>query len=659
MFVAMGMTWAQSFSDDFESYDTDSYLGASSETWTTWSGSTGSNEDVKITEAKANSGTKSIYFSSTSNNGGPQDVVLPFGNKYTTGAFSFTTSMYVESSAYFNFQAETTIGTTWALDCRFNEDGTIAFSNSSTILLSTTYPQNKWFDVVIDINLDNNSWTLKIDGDCRGGFENPTNSVASIDIFPLGGNKFYIDDVSFTYLEVAPEVTRDAVLTMTTTANIGIAGETVQVTGAIENKGSEVINAVMIEAVSGDVTDTIMLTDLNLEKGQRTEFSVEDDLALTEEIKSINLSIASINNGTYEDQESCNNSASVSLQGFKAAANKNIVVEEGTGTWCGWCPRGAVFLDYLSAKYPNRFIGIAVHNSDPMEVKEYNDGLAFQGFPNAKVNRGSSLDPSELEQPFLEAIGNEANSILVNGAKWDDSSRKLDVSVNVKALKALSNGNKIAVVLTEDDVKGTGDNWIQANYYSGQSDLIAIDGTNWKDLPSGVETDYDHVARALLTPYSGLEDSFVDGLAQDETKIFNMSYTLPADFNVEKMHIVAMVLDENGGINTGSQSTVQEAIAHGFEVTDNINDVVDAQTIMLAPNPASSFTTLSMNISYNTTLNAQVVDINGKVLMSKSYDVAPGLFNTQIDCSQLSAGTYFVKLNADGSALTKRLIIAK
>ena len=82
-------TFAQTFSDDFESYTIGSYLGSSSADWTTWSGTEGGAEDVQITDNNASSGSNSIYFSSTSPNGGPADVVLPFDQVYNSGNFSF------------------------------------------------------------------------------------------------------------------------------------------------------------------------------------------------------------------------------------------------------------------------------------------------------------------------------------------------------------------------------------------------------------------------------------------------------------------------------------------------------------------------------------------------------------------------------------------
>ncbi len=44
-----------------------------------------------------------------------------------------------------------------------------------------------------------NSWEVFIDGVSQGSFANPNNKIASLDLFPLAGNQFYVDDVCYEY----------------------------------------------------------------------------------------------------------------------------------------------------------------------------------------------------------------------------------------------------------------------------------------------------------------------------------------------------------------------------------------------------------------------------------------------------------------------------
>ena len=102
-------------------------------------------QDVQVTDNNAFSGSNSIYLNSTAaTGGGPQDVVLEFGELFDEGDFMLSANFYVNNNTggYFNFQAETTIGETWSMDCFMNDDGSIEFSTGGggTVFLESTYP---------------------------------------------------------------------------------------------------------------------------------------------------------------------------------------------------------------------------------------------------------------------------------------------------------------------------------------------------------------------------------------------------------------------------------------------------------------------------------------------------------------------------------------
>ena len=49
-----------------------------------------------------------------------------------------------------------------------------------------------------------------------------------------------------------------------------------------------------------------------------------------------------------------------------AMAQKNVLIEEATGTWCTYCPSGIYYLDSLQNAYDN-VIAIAIHASWPTQ----------------------------------------------------------------------------------------------------------------------------------------------------------------------------------------------------------------------------------------------------------------------------------------------------
>lgn len=654
---------AQTFDDDFESYASGDYLAASNAEWTTWGGTTGTAEDVRVSDEQASSGTNSIKLQSTSANGGPQDLVKYFtGAKLSTGLLNTRMKMYVESGAYFNYQGEVAIGNTWSMNAFFEANGVGRITNSGNQnVLTFSYPEGQWFDFNMAINFDANKWQLEVNGVCVGSFANPDNSIASIDIFPLSGNLFYIDDFGYDYVADAPEIKDDAIAVLNASDLSGLAGNKIELGGTFTNGGSTVIESFEVEASANGEIIPFAMNGLTLEKGESMDFTITDSYILADGVAEVSLSIKSVNGGSFDDEDQCNDKSTLILFGTVPAEHTKVIVEEATGTWCGWCPRGAVALERLTYKYPERFIGIAVHNGDPMTVTEYDSGLAATGFPNAVVNRNEFIDPSAIEGPFLQEVQEESVAMIRQGAAWDPDTRELSISMKVTALQDLSS-HKINVAITENGVTGTGSGYAQANYYSGSNDLIDINGVNYKDLPSTIpaaDMVYDHVARAILEPFEGLDDSFENGLLVGDEKIFNFTYTVPAGFNVDEMHIISMIINPNGSINTGDEDSVEEAIANGFEEFTSTHDIDLTNATSVFPNPFTNQTNVNINLSEAMDVNLSIVDMSGKLMMTKTYNAQNGLFRVAIDGSTLPTGMYVLKIRTGNKYTTKRLSVIR
>ena len=206
IFINSNLLFSQnSFCDNFDSYANNTYLASNSPSWTTWTQPYSAVEDVQVTNMQSYSGSNSIYFNGTGNPGGPSDVVLPFGVSapYTSGNFLFSSQFYVINGAYFNFQAQNTPGVQWALEAEMTNNGIINFTHwngsSSVNLLSVNYPLSQWFEIQMDIDLDANVWEVIIDGVSQGSFSNPVNQLASLDLYPMTGHQFYIDDICYSH----------------------------------------------------------------------------------------------------------------------------------------------------------------------------------------------------------------------------------------------------------------------------------------------------------------------------------------------------------------------------------------------------------------------------------------------------------------------------
>ncbi|NQX85294.1 MAG: hypothetical protein HRT67_05240, partial [Flavobacteriaceae bacterium] len=144
----------------------------------------------------------------------------------------------------------------------------------------------------------------------------------------------------------------------------------------IENNGANAISTVEVNWNDG-TTDNISTINVNIDAGATA--SVDHPTPVNyANIVELNLTatITTVN-GTADGDTSNNTQNDILFNTVTQTSTKALLIEEATGTWCGWCPRGAVGLDYITTTYPNTTVPIAVHggNGDPMEVSEYIGGI--------------------------------------------------------------------------------------------------------------------------------------------------------------------------------------------------------------------------------------------------------------------------------------------
>jgi hypothetical protein len=670
LIIGSSLTAQVSFSDDFESYTAGDYIGVVSPTWTTWSGATGGAEDVQVGTLQASSGANSIYFSSTAGTGGPQDVVLPFGGAYDNGMFDISMDVYVASgkNAYFNLQAEATIGTTWALDVDFEAGGDLVVrSGTDGTYITEPYTQAAWHTFMITVNLSTNCWEAYLDGSSIGTFSNSNNKVASLDIFPIQDSDFFVDDVSFNYTPYILPTTNAA--PAGTSMNGTFAGANVFPTVNVKNLGTAAITSFDVDIDYNGSTYTENVTGLSLASLGTEVVTFTTLVPLVAGSNPVVTTVSNVNGGGADDNPADDIGCGYSVDPVIPAAGKLVIGEEGTGTWCGWCPRGTVAMEEMANKYDGYWQGIAVHNGDPMVVTDYDSGIGalISGYPSGLVDRGPDIDPSVFEGDFLQRILVAPKATMVTGAAYNATTGVLNVSLTVDWVSAASGAYKIGCVLVEDGVTG-GSGYEQSNYYSSTSNNLPLVGAglDWQasanPVPAALMT-YDHVARAICPDFTG-HAGFPGTMAASDQQVFNFEFTLDASWDDTKMHIVGMLIEPTGTIDNGSTSNIADAVATGFTAGDvvcgtssSIDGISSITALEMFPNPANNKVTLKVGLEEVNDVNVTIVDISGKVIHTVSYDQLEGTHFLELDVTDFAAGMYVVNIQAGVFVTSKSLIV--
>ena len=654
-------SFSQLFSDDFEGYAPGSYIGPQSTSWTTWSGTEGGAEDAQVTNNQASSGTNSIYLSSTSANGGPQDVVLDFGPLYNSGVFTFQSDFYVNNgkTGYFNFQASQTIGQTWALNVNFDSGDMYIDDGVTSNLAVSTYPQAAWFTLKIEANLTLKVWKAYIDGNLVGTWINGVNALASTDFFPVQNSQFFVDDVSFDH----QPYTLSNLNGMMAMAYLGgeLAGQNVTPKLTVVNAGTTAINSFDVNLNYGGNNYSQSVTGVNIASTSNYVVTL-NSLPLVAGNQVYTATVSNVNGAT--DDVSSDDTLVGSINPVVPAVGKMVVSEEGTGTWCQWCPRGAVFMDQFNTKYSQFWAGIAVHNGDPMTVTDYDAsfGALISGYPSSLVDRGTDVDPSGMTPDFLTRVQVAPKAFITNGATWDAASRTLNVSVTADFQASVNNNYKLACVLTEDGVTGTGSGYNQSNAYSGGNNGVMGGYEALGNPVPAAQMVYDHVARAIAPSFSGYTNSFPATVASGDMHTINFSFVLPTTWNENEIHIVGLLIDPQGRIDNAGKATITEAVTNGYVNGSNagiyeVNDTQLDESVKIYPNPTSSFTNISINLKASSEVEVSIVDLSGKIMSQRNYGLLNGNTNLPLNVNSYSSGVYIVKTTINGTIVQKRLIV--
>ena len=648
---------AQIFSDNFDNYALGSFIGPQSTNWTTWSGSQGGAEDVATTNNQAASAPHAVYFSSTSASGGPQDVVLTFGQLYNSGIFTLSSDFYVNAGkgAYFNLQGAQAIGSLWALNVHMDA-GELAIDDGSTPnLCLTTYPEATWFNLKIEANLTLHVWKAYINNQLVGTWVNGINTVASADYFPLQNNQFFMDNVTFDH----QTYTLLGLNAMVASLDMGgnIAGQNVSPTVSILNAGQNPLTSFDVNLAYNGQNYAQNITGVNVASISSYELSIPN-ISLVAGLNNAVVTISNINGGN--DANANDNTLTQAVDPVVPAAGKIVVGEEATGTWCQWCPRGAVFMDLFANQYEGFWAGIAVHNGDPMVVADYDAGIGtlIGGYPSAVVDRLGDVDPSQMSSDFFTRLQTAPKGVLTNGATYDPSTRLLNISVSTEMLQATNGSYKVACALTEDGVTGTGAGYNQANAYAGGNNGVM---GGYENLPSSVpaaQMVYDHVARAIAPSFTGQTGVIAATTTVGDTYTANFSFTLPANWDETQMHIVGMLIDPQGKIDNAGYTTINEAIQNGFVTgLQEISFTNLAQMLTVAPNPASDFANITLHIPTAAPVSVRVLDAKGGILQARQFGSLQGDFEIGLNTTNFAPGLYIVEMQMNGERIQKKLVI--
>lgn len=670
------------FCEDFEGYQNGNPIAQTSPSWNTWgelmSGTSAPfTDDANVSSVLSSSGINSLYLFSGATQGN-QDIILPFGSgtPYTTGTFEFVSNFYVNPStgAYFNFQADNIPGSTWSLDVKMDL-GTIVVENTGSGLnyLTASYPEGVWFELKIIANLTTNNWELFIDNQSLGSFTNTVNQIASLDLYPIIGHQFYVDDVCYTYTPFIPLAYDMAAIDLNMVSNLALTSAPFTVSGDVVSISATTITSLDINySINGGAPVVDNLSGLNL--------ALFDTLTFNHNIiwnptttGSYFVEIWASNLNGNPDMDPSNDYFSDSIHIWNALAVRQPLIETFTSSTCGPCNPANVTAEALFTQNPGKITSIKYQedfpgSGDPYYTIETGNRRAYYAInsvPRMEIDGGWDQNGNNITQQIIDDYGDELCLIDLSSV-YSVTGKTVDIDITIDPLENFNSNNLVV-------------------------HSAIIEETTYNNIKNNGETQFEHVVKKMVpsdigTPISNL------GATQQVTlnlqHIFQGNYRLPFDASSPINHTIEHSVEDfsNLMVAVWIQDAVTKEVHQSTYATlssftpvtyDCINEACvdpgtgngqyttltscesicistsveeNSKTIQLIyPNPATDKIYIS-NLKEDNTL-VKIYDINGRLVLENKISN-----NEYLNISNISKGIYQIKFEGSDWNEMRKLI---
>lgn len=264
------------------------------------------------------------------------------------------------------------------------------------------------------------------------------------------------------------------------------------------------------------------------------------------------------------------------------------MMEEYTGLWCGWCPRGFAGMERMNNLYGEEFIALSFHSDDAMAVMETSsmpNGVG--GAPDAWFDRELQADPYHgtsgkgfgLEKDWLARKGMDVIGDITLSASWDDESHtNITVKSECVFAKPIYENYRVGYALLADGL--TNERWRQNNSYTGMEEYSDIEemekfingdspvkGLVFDDIVISGK-DIMGIEGSLPNPVNPLERIAGDYSFEAAEAINLKGESLIQD--PSKLRVVGFILDEKGRVVNCNVCKVDEPSAVSSIITEEI-----------------------------------------------------------------------------------------
>ena len=267
--------------------------------------------------------------------------------------------------------------------------------------------------------------------------------------------------------------------------------------------------------------------------------------------------------GACKKKEDAAPTAPEEVGAVPSSFSQEVLVEEMTGAWCGWCVLGAEGIKTAVTAHPGKVNAVACHggSGEPMTKPEYSSIISFSGatgVPHYRCNRGTGGGfPGSFSTNVNTALAQTAQCGLAMDTRATSGST-ISVTVHAGFKSALTGDYRLVVYLIENSITNSATNYDQHNYVYNNASYSTSEYYTKPSVIPGYS--HLHVERKLLSvDIHGDAIPSANVVAGGEY-VKTYTYAIPAGsgWNTSNMAVVAGILKYGATVSTQQFMNSQE-----------------------------------------------------------------------------------------------------
>lgn len=372
--------------------------------------------------------------------------------------------------------------------------------------------------------------------------------------------------------------------------------ETANLSLTVESIGLDALRSVELNyQVNDNPVQSDLVDNLDLTFGNSLSFIHDNPISLAAPGKNdLKVWLSNLNGGS--DDNSSNDTILGQFYVVSSTFEKTVLLEEFTGTWCGWCPDGFVILEELLESYDN-LIGVCLHGFDIMATAETEEvATAFETFyPGGSVDRykltseGVILDRVNWESGVIQR-SNMAVPVDVDFTQsYNNDTREIVIDATAQFSQEMTEDFRFNCYVVENNIDEDSPSYDQSNYYSQNGNYPNHPYYNEPEIMTDFV--HNHVVRDMLGGAWGAEGSIPGTVVDGETYTHQFTYTLPESFNEQQISLVVVVQEynqeySNREIHNAKEQKLNEGSIALF--TEGGTLIEEGETIQVDGHPADT-----------------------------------------------------------------------